>query len=275
AAETGLAAGTPVCAGGGDMPCMAVGSGVVEPGVVGLGIGTAAHAIAYTEELDARAVGALWPLCHPHPGGYAWLGCSYTGGASLRWLRDIFSYDSFREICTEAEGVAPGSEGLFFAPWLEGTATPSPDASARGAYIGLTLRHERGHLIRALMEGVAFDLRQSLECFLAIELSVSTPLRFGEGGSRSALWCQIVADVMGRDLQIIETEDLSAVGAALIAAVGVGQVADFAMGAEIAIVMGDRVEVDPDRCKLYDEAFQRYRDLYPRLQNWFITPVKS
>ena len=267
AAETGLKAGTPVVAGGGDMPCMILGSGVIAPGVVACGIGTAAHATAYAEELDPRAYNKLWPMCHPIPGKYAWLGCSFTGGASLKWFKEEFG-GSYDDLNAAAARVAAGAEGLFFMPWLEGSATPCPDPSARGGFVGLALRHTRGHLVRAVMEGVVYDLRHSLDCFIAIGLPIDE-LRIGEGGSHSPLWRQIQADIFGRDVVRIATDDLSAVGAALLAGVGCGLYPDFATACSGAVKLAETVPCRADQATAYARAFARYGALYPLLKEWY------
>ena len=267
AAATGLAAGTPVYGGGGDMPCMVLGSGVIAPGVVSVGIGTAGHAVTFAESISDAAVNRLWPMCHPISGKYAWLGCTLTGGGSLTWFRDSFG-GTYEELTEEAEKVPVGSEGLFFMPWLAGTATPYPDTHARGGFVGLTLRHTRGHIVRALMEGVVFDLRHSLECFKSLGLPIEE-IRMGEGGSRSALWRQIHADVFGHDVRLIETEDLSAVGAALIAGVGGGLFPNFETACEATIKLGETVRCQPEQTTFYEDAYRRYSELYPTLKAWF------
>ena len=265
--DTGLAAGTPVCAGGGDMACMAVGGGVIKPGIVSVGIGTAGHALTFAESVSDEAFNQLWPMCHAVPDKYFWLGCSYTGGASLRWFRDQFG-EGFEDLTAQAEGVPAGSEGLFFMPWFEGTATPHPDAHARGGWIGLTLRHTKAHLIRALMEGVVFDLRHSLECFKRLGLPIDE-IRIGEGGAKSALWRQIQADVFGQDVRAMETRDASAIGAAIIAGVGVGVFDSFESACERAIVLGQTVTSDADPARQYDSSYRQYSRLYPSLKDWF------
>ena len=267
AAETGLVVDTPIVAGGGDMPCMILGSGVIEPGIVGLGIGTAAHATACAERLDPRAFNKLWPMCHPIPGQYAWLGCSFTGGASLKWFKDELG-GSYEELTRAAAGVPPGAEGLFFMPWLEGRATPEPDADARGGFVGLSLRHTKGHMVRAVMEGVVFDLRHSLDCFGELGLPVDE-LRIGEGGSHSELWRQIQADILGRDVVRIETDDLSAVGAALLAGVGVGVYADFDTACRRVVKLAECVHCDQATADEYRRVFDRYATLYPALKGWY------
>jgi len=265
--EMGLPANTPVCAGGGDVSCLAVGSGVIRPGVVNVGIGTAGHALAFAERLDPAAYNRLWPMCHSVPGAFFWLGCSYTCGASLSWLSGQFGED-VSSLTSRAEDAPAGSEGLFFLPWLEGAATPHPDAHARGGWIGLTLRHTKAHLVRSVMEGVAFDLRRSLECFEDIGLPIAD-LRIGEGGARSALWRQIQVDVFGRDARVLEVQDASALGAAVIAGVGVGVFPDFEAACERAVGLGEAVRCNGKRATDYEKQFQRYRGLYPSLKVWF------
>jgi xylulokinase len=267
AAATGLAVGTPVFGGGGDIPCMVLGSGVVAPGIVSVGIGTAGHATAYADSMDDAAYNQLWPMCHTLPGKYAWLGCTFTGGASLTWFRDVFG-STYEQLIQEAEAVPQGAEGLVYMPWLEGAGTPNPDASARAGLLGLSLRHTRGHMVRALMEGVAFDLRHSLECFKSLGLPIKE-IRMGEGGSRSLLWRQIHADVFGHDLRLIETEDLSAVGAGLLAAVSGGLFPDFESACQAVIKLGETVYCDAGRAASYQEAYERYCRLYPMLQAWY------
>ena len=269
AASTGLPAGIPVCAGGGDMPCLAVGSGVVRPGIVSLGIGTAAHATAYAPDLETAAGTAtegLWPMCHPDGRGYAWLGCSFTGGESLRWLTGILGA-GFEEVLAEAAQVEAGSGGLVFAPWLEGRATPGPDPAARGAFLGLDLRHGRGHMVRAVMEGVAYDLRESLECFRCAGLR-EHEIRIGEGGLRSILWRQIVADVVGSPVRVLAVEEPSALGAALIAAVGTGMFDDFEKACGAATGLAETVEPQDEAGSVYEEGFVEYRKIYPALRDW-------
>jgi xylulokinase len=268
AAETGLVAGTAVCAGGGDMACMAVGGGVIKPGIVNVGIGTAGHVLTFAENISDEAFNQLWPMCHAVPGKYFWLGCSYTGGASLAWFRDQFG-GGFEDLTAQAANVPTGSEGLFFMPWFQGTATPHPDARARGGWIGLTLHHTKAHLVRALMEGVAFDLRHSLECFKRLGLPIDE-IRIGEGGAKSVLWRHIQADVFGRDVRVMETRDASAIGAAMIAGVGVGLFEGFASRSLIGrIGLGETVPCSADRAEQYERCYRQYSRLYPTLKAWF------
>ena len=266
-AETGLPAGTPVCTGAGDMACMAVGGGVIKPGVVNVGIGTAGHALAFADTISDAGYNQLWPICHAVKGKYIWLGCTYTGGRSLAWARDQFD-EEFEDLTAQAENAPVGSDGLFFMPWFQGAATPNPDPHARAGWLGLTLHHTKEHMIRALMEGVAYDLRHSLECFKRLGSQVDE-LRIGEGGAKSALWSRIQADIFGQDVRIMETQELSAIGAAIIAGVGVGLFSDFESACEKAIVLGETVRCDADRVRQYEQCYQRYCELYPILKDWF------
>jgi len=265
--ETGLTEGTPVCAGGGDVPCMVVGGGVVAPGIANVGIGTAGKVTTFAESVSDAAYNQLWPMCHPMPGKYAWLGCTFTGGGSMVWCREQFG-GTFDELTALGAEVPAGSEGLFFMPWLEGAATPHPDAHARGGFIGLTLRHTKGHMVRALMEGVVYDLHQSLDCFENVGLPIDE-IYIGEGGSRSALWRDIQANVFGRDVKVLETEDLSANGAAIIAGVGTGLFPDFETACYLTIRFGETVRFNAELHAQYDSSYRRYCELYPALKEWF------
>ena len=269
AAETGLRPGTPVCAGGGDMACMAVGSGIVKPGIVSVGIGTAGHVITHAETVNDDVFNQLWPMCHAVPDKYFWLGCSYTGGASLTWFRDQFG-DSFTELVDTAQNAPAGSDGLFFMPWFQGTATPFPDANARAGWVGMTLHHNKAHMIRALMEGVIFDLRHSLECFKKLNLPIRE-IYIGEGGSRSKLWQQMQADIFGQEVKNLEVEDASALGAAIIAGVGLGVFDDFESACNKTVVLGQTIFSNTDQIERYERYYQRYCGLYPSLKNWFST----
>lgn len=175
---------------------------------------------------------------------------------------------SYEEMTAAAETAPVACEGLFFMPWLEGSATPCPDPEARGGFIGLTLSHGRPEMIRAVMEGVVFELRNVLECFAGIGISLQE-LRIGEGGSRSALWRQIQADVFGRELRMIDTEDLSAVGAALIAGVGCGLFEDFDDACGRVVKLGETVRPGEPEARAYAAAFARYERLYPTVKDWF------
>jgi xylulokinase len=246
---------------------MAVGGGVIKPGVVNVGIGTAGHVLTFAETISDKAFNQLWPMCHAVPDKYFWLGCSYTGGGSLAWFQERFG-ENFEALVKQAETIPAGGDGLFFMPWFQGAATPHPDAHAKAGWIGLTLHHTKAHMIRALMEGVVFDLRGSIECFKRLGLPIDE-IWVGEGGSKSALWRQIQADVFGREAREMETRDASALGAAIIAGVGVGVFDSFESACAQAIVLGERVKPDERRSAQYEKCYQRYCRLYPSLREWF------
>ena len=276
---TGLAAGTPMVAGGADMACMVAGSGVVVPGVVSVTIGTAGHVTTCADHVSEAGYNCLWPMCHVVPGQYFWLGCCYTGGASLQWFRDalggaevaaadLAGLDAFDLLAREAAQAAPGAEGLYFLPYLAGSATPHPDDDARGCFIGLTLRHRKAHLVRAILEGVAYNLRDSLEVFQKLGLALDE-VRVGEGGGSNPLWRQILADVFGRAVHPLLTGDASAVGAALVAGVGTGVWPDFASACAGAVRVGDPTEPVGAHAASYERGYRLYSRLYGDLREAF------
>src|SRR5437667_3897595 len=225
AAATGLKIGTPVVAGAGDQAAGAVGMGIVRAGVVSATIGTSGVVFAATDRpaLDPR--GRLHTFCHAIPGRWHVMGVTQAAGLSLRWFRDTFGVasredgcDPYERLTAEAAAVAPGSDGLLWAPYLMGERTPHLDPNARGALIGLTASHTRGHVVRAILEGVAFSLRDSFTLFAEMGVPVRN-IRLGGGGARSSLWRQIQADVYGREVGIPEAEERAAYGAAIFAGV--------------------------------------------------------
>src|SRR5215475_13455694 len=229
AASTGLRVGTPVVAGAGDQAAGAVGMGIVRAGVVSATIGTSGVVFAATDRpaLDPR--GRLHTFCHAIPGRWHVMGVTQAAGLSLRWFRDTFgcnenakttpSRDPYEFLSEEAATVPPGAEGLLWAPYLMGERTPHLDPNARGALVGITPSHHRGHVIRAILEGVAFSLKDSFSIFEEMRVPVKQ-IRLGGGGARSPLWRQIQADVYGHEIEIVEAEEGAAYGAAILASVG-------------------------------------------------------
>ncbi|MFB0546619.1 MAG: xylulokinase, partial [Anaerolineae bacterium] len=225
AEETGLAPGTPVVAGGSDQAIGAIGSGVITPGLVSVTIGTGGQ--LFTPLAEARADPGLriHTFCHALPGTWHLLGAILSAGLSLRWLRDnIFremASDAYASMVAEAEAVPPGSEGLLFLPYLLGERTPHMDPLARGLFLGLALHHGRGHLVRAVLEGVTFALRDCLEIFHELGVVPGRVLACG-GGARSPLWRRLMANVFQVEVIRVENEEQAALGAALLAGIGVG-----------------------------------------------------
>ncbi len=191
AAETGLSAGTPVAAGGGDQAAQAVGVGAVEPGIVGLTVGTSGVVFATTPSALIEPQGRLHAFCHAVPGMWHFMGVMLSAAGSLQWYRDTLAPGmAFNDLLKEAEAVPAGSEGLQFLPYLSGERTPHPDPNARGAFIGLTLRHNRGALTRAVLEGVAFGLKDGFTLIKDAGLESITQVRASGGGTKGALWRQ-------------------------------------------------------------------------------------
>ncbi len=270
AAAWGLPAGVPVVAGGGDQAAQAVGTGIVRQGVVSVTIGTSGVVFAHLDAVHANPGGRLHLFCHAVPGRWHLMGVMLSAGGSLRWLRDTIRHeawfrgnrDPYDVMSDEAATVPVGAEGLIFLPYLSGERTPHADPHARGAFIGLTLRHQRPHLIRAVMEGVSMGLRDSLELIRGIGLPV-TEIRASGGGTRSLLWRQILADLFQADVATVSTTEGAAFGAALLAGVGCGVFGGIERACDATIAVTDRATPDPQRVQIYERIYEVYRDLYP------------
>jgi xylulokinase len=266
---TGLRPGTPVVAGGGDQSANAVGVGAVTPGVVALSLGTSGVVFATTEGPSVEAAGRVHAFCHAVPGRWHMMGVMLSAAGSLRWLRDALAPDqSFETLVEGAAEVPAGSDGLIFLPYLTGERTPHPDPLARGAFVGLTVSHDLRHLTRAVLEGVAFGLRDGLDLMVASGTAPPGQIRASGGGTRSGLWRQILADVLGAEIATVPTEEGAAYGAALLAAVGAGWYpsVEETTDAVVEVVPSALPSADVD---LYREAHLRYQALYPALSPTF------
>jgi len=268
--QTGLRAGTPVVAGAGDQAAGAVGMGIVKPGSVSATIGTSGVVFAATNNpaLDPR--GRVHTFCHAIPNRWHVMGVTQGAGLSLRWFRDQFGGDSYEELTAEAAKVPAGANNLLWAPYLMGERTPHLDPNARAALVGLTASHTRGHIVRAVLEGVAFSLRDSFEIFREMNVPVES-IRLGGGGARSKLWRQIQADIYRHAVDIVQAEEGAAYGAALLAGVGGGlwKSVDDACADVVRVV--DRIEPNPAAVKVLDPLYRSYRELYPALRKVFNT----
>ncbi len=270
AAATGLLAGTPVMAGGGDQAAGAVGMGVVSPGIVGLTVGTSGVVFASTPAALIEPEGRLHAFCHAVPGLWHFMGVMLSAAGSLQWYRDTLAAGlSFDDLLKEAEAVPAGSDGLQFLPYLSGERTPHPDPLARGGFIGLTVRHGRGHLTRAVLEGVAFGLKDSFGLIQNAGLGEIHQVRASGGGTKSALWRQILASVLEAELVTVNTTEGAAYGAALLAAVGAGQYESVPAACEAAIQVTGSTLPDAQQVKAYARAYPIYRGLYPALTPTF------
>jgi len=271
ARASGIPAHTPVVAGGGDQPVSAIGNGVIAPGALLATLGTGGQLFSPAAEPAHDPDLRTHTFCHAVPDCWYVMGAILSAGLCLRWLRDqVFGgleldYAALSEAAAAAE---PGAEGLLFLPYLLGERTPHMDARARGVFFGLALRHERRHIVRAVMEGVAFAMRDSLDIFRAIGVSPRRIIAAG-GGAHNPLWRQVLADVFGTPLAVVHTREPAAAGAALLAGVGVGVFPDFQQATERAVQLGDTVEPNRARVARYDELHELFRSLYPRLKDAF------
>ena len=270
ASLTGLKVGTPVVAGGGDQAAGAVGMGVVETGVVGLTVGTSGVVFATTPSALIEPDGRLHAFCHAAPGMWHFMGVMLSAAGSLQWYRDTLAPDmSFDDLLKEAQAIPAGSEGLQFLPYLSGERTPHPDPLARGAFIGLTLRHGRAHMTRAVLEGVAFGLKDSFTLIQNAGSGEITQVRASGGGTKSALWRQILASVLNAELVTVNTTEGGAYGAALLAGVGAGAWGSVAEACSACIKITGSTQPVVSQADDYQKSYNVYRELYPALKSIF------
>ena len=270
AALTGLKVGTPVAAGGGDQAAGAVGVGAVEPGIVGLTVGTSGVVFATTPSALIEPEGRLHAFCHAVPGMWHFMGVMLSAAGSLQWYRDTLAPSiSFDDLLKEAESIPAGSEGLQFLPYLSGERTPHPDPLARGAFIGLTLRHSRAHMTRAVLEGVAFGLKDSFTLIQNAGLGEITQVRASGGGTKGALWRQIMATVLNAELVTVNTTEGGAYGAALLAGVGASAWSDVASACKQSVRITGSTSPDEKEAEVYRKSYGVYRELYPALKESF------
>jgi xylulokinase len=253
-------------AGAGDQQAAALGVGVIGPGTVSVVLGTSGVVLASLDEYVHDREARLHAFCHALPGRWEVMGVMLSAAGSLRWFRDALAPGaSYAELTAEAERWPAGCEGLVFLPYLQGERTPHADPSARATFQGLSLRHDRGGLVRALLEGVAYGLRDSLE--LLQELGISPAAgRASGGGARSRLWLQIVASVLGLPLELPAVEEGSAYGAALLAGVAAGVFADAQDAVARCVRVRETIEPRPAWAAVYEDGYARFRALYPAIR---------
>ena len=275
AEETGLAVGTPVVAGAGDQAAGAVGMGIVAPGAVSATIGTSGVVFAATDRPALDSVGRLHSFCHAIPNRWHLMGVTRAAGFSLRWFRDNLMSacerrdgDPYERLTAEAAKVPPGSDGLLWAPYLMGERTPHLDPNARGVLAGLTASHSRGHAVRAILEGVAFSLKDTFTIFEEMRVPVKS-IRLGGGGARSPLWRQIQADIYGQEVEIVAAEEGAAYGAAILAGVGakIWPTVDAACQSVVKVV--ERIPPNPANAKVMKDRYAEYRRIYPAMKSIF------
>lgn len=269
AALTGLAPGTPVAGGGGDQAASAVGNGVVVPGAVSCTLGTSGVIFAHMEKVAYDAQGRVHTFCHAVPDKWHVMGVTQGAGLSLQWFRNQFApgvpYDA---LLAEAARSPPGARGLYWLPYLMGERTPHLDAAARGGWIGLTAKHTRADLIRALIEGVAYSQKDGLDLVTALGVNVAS-VRASGGGARSGLWRQILADVFGKPVVTMASEEGSSLGAAILAMVATGEYASVEDACRAIVRERDVLEPRAEAVKVYAAGHALYRSLYPAVKPMF------
>ncbi len=286
ASLTGLIAGTPVAGGGADNACGAVGNGVVSPGLALVSIGTSGVVLAYADSPQVDTSGPVprvHTFNHAVPNAWYLMGVTQGAGLSMRWVRDNIGLpehalerwtgvDAYETLAQEAKSVPAGSEGLIFLPYLQGERTPHLDAYARGGWIGLSARHDRRHLIRSVMEGVAFSLR---DCFAIIREQGLTieQMRATGGGAKSPLWRQIIADVLGVELVTTNATEGPAFGAALLAGVAGGVYSSVQEACKQTVRIVERTAPQTSTKAAYDSAYETYQALYPALKPIISKPL--
>ncbi len=280
AEHTGLKLGTPVVAGAGDQAGGAVGMGIVRAGAVSATIGTSGVVFAATDTPAMDAKGRVHTFCHAVPGRWHVMGVTQAAGLSFRWLRDLLrrtsgSSDlSYDDLTREAENIPAGSDGVLWAPYLMGERTPHLDPNARGTLTGLAASHGRGHVTRAILEGVAFSLKDTFSLFDEMQVPIRN-IRLGGGGARSALWRQIQADVYAHQVEILAAEEGAAYGAALLAGVGAQFWSSVEDACAAVVKVQQRVSPDPKATQVLKKQYDHYRRLYPALKPLFSTMSQS
>jgi xylulokinase len=270
ARATGLAEGTPVAAGGGDQAAQAVGVGAVEEGIAALTLGTSGVVFATVNQAFYEPQGKLHAFCHAAPGKWHLMGVMLSAAGSLRWYRDTFAPGlGYDELLAPAQEIPAGSNGLLFLPYLTGERTPHPDPLARGAFVGLTVRHGMAHLTRSVLEGVAFGLKDAFELMKGAGLKEITQVRVSGGGARSPLWRQILADVLETELVTTNSLEGAAFGAALLAGVGAGRWPDVEAACRQSISLTGSTGPLGANAQVYRRLYPEYRALYPALRESF------
>jgi xylulokinase len=267
ASLSGIPAGTPIVAGAGDQAAGAIGMGITRPGAVSATIGTSGVVFAATDRPATDPLGRLHTFCHAVPGRWHMMGVTQAAGLSLRWFRDqITAGASYDQLTAEAARVAPGADGVLWAPYLMGERTPHCDPNARAALVGLAANHGRGHVVRAILEGVAFSLRDTLSIFAELHVPVGS-VRLGGGGSRSPLWRQIQADVYGCAVDIVQADEGAAYGAAILAAVGIGLWPTVDAACDALVRRAEATEPQPEVVRLMHTRYDAYSRIYPALRS--------
>lgn len=281
AARLGLPAGVPVVGGGGDQAAGAIGNGIVSTGIISATMGTSGVVFAYSDEVQIDPQGRIHTFCHAVRGKWHVMGCVLSAGGSLQWYRNqlgqaevttarAMGVDPYELLSAEADQSPATSEGLFFLPYLTGERSPHADPDARGAWIGLTLRHGRPHLVRSVMEGATYAMRDCLDVIEQMQIPVNE-IRLSGGGGRSGFWRQLQADIYGQEVVTINAEEGPAYGGALLAAAGTGAYKDVVEACRATIRVVTRTVTNQDNKSRYNAAYPIYQQLYRSLKSDFAT----
>jgi len=269
AAKTGLKTGTPVVAGGGDQAASAVGNGIVEPGLVSCTLGTSGVIFAHNEQPCFDPLGRVHTFCHAVPRKWHVMGVTQGAGLSLQWLRSRLAPDaSYDQLTAEAATAPVGAQGLFWLPYLMGERTPHLDANARAGWIGLTAKHTRADMIRAVIEGVSYSQKDGLDIIREMGVPVDG-IRLSGGGAKSPFWRQILADVFATPVATLSIQEGSAYGAALLALAGTSANGNVTEICRTAIKEVARLNPRADESRFYESGHQIYRALYTALRDLY------
>jgi len=271
ARDTGLLEGIPVVYGGGDQSIQAVGNGVIKPGILSSTIGTGGQLFITLEKFTHDPKLRIHTFCHAIPNVYHLQGAILSAGLSLKWLGEsvLHAPDSYRIFDKEVEEIRAGSEGIIFLPYLLGERSPYMNPQARGVFFGLSLKHHRAHLIRAVMEGVVFALRDCLEVFKELDVKIERVIASG-GGARSRVWRQIQADIFNKEISMTQSIEQAAMGAAILAGVGVGIYKDVEDGCrKVVKLKEEKTKPIPENVDIYNKQFEIYKSLYQDLEEDF------
>jgi xylulokinase len=272
AAATGLIAGTPIVAGAGDQAAGAVGMGITRPGAVSVTIGTSGVVFAATDSPALDRKGRIHTFCHAIPGRWHVMGVTQAAGLSLRWIRDQWQYGSddaaYERMTKEAAAVPAGADGVLWAPYLMGERTPHTDPDVRAALVGLAASHTRGHVVRAVLEGVAFSLKDTFGIFDELSVPI-TRVRVGGGGARSTLWREIQAAVYAHPVETVAAEEGAAYGAAVLAGVGAGLWPSVDEACDRIVRTAGVTRADAATTETMARRYVEYRRIYPALREIF------
>ena len=276
---TGLTEGTPVFAGGGDQAAGGIGAGAIKEGIVSIVLGTSGVVFTHSDNYRIEPEGKLHAFCHSVTNKWHLMGVTLSAAGSFRWYRDTFAQqekldaektgkDVYEVLTSHAETVQAGSEGLFFLPYLTGERTPHPDPNAKGAFIGLNVRHTKSHLTRSVLEGVAYSLRDCYELISNLEIKAESLIISG-GGARSKLWRRIIADVFNAEINTLTCTEGAPYGAAILAAVGSGNYKNVNEACNKILKIESKIEPEKNNVLTYNDFYSIYKQLYPQLKNSF------